>query len=1187
MNVNTIWVSLVLLALLFLPAAVSADPYVGGIPLSTVESGTVSGGVFIDAYPGLATDATKTFTLPAGATAKWARLYVVVYCGHMEMNYEGKVTVSIDGAGTREYTENLNVPYSFPGEGGTGPVTLNDHCTRVTRDYLIWYDVAPLLSSGTLKVRARTAKVSPSFDGRIKAIVLVAAYDDGDNDRVHYWVNVGHDTDSYKADGYVGETEFSTNELEDGFESASLSVLYLASADAEYRFNGAYLDGGSPVGAYFGKNAWDVGDSLQPGRDASLTYDRLSTETFYKIFGAVLSVRYAEEEAGSIAVSSSPPGATVYIDDEEAGITNTTVTGVQVGDHQVRVEKEGYRTPDERTVTVRKGSTTAGSFVLAPLTGSISVSSEPRGAAILLDGIDTGKTTDAVIEHVPVGSHTLTLNLPGYTPYSTAVTVEEGGVAEVRAVLTTGGSSSNGDGGIAGGSGYAGGTLTVARHASIRGNLSITSVSNYTGLLPSGSTASAVIDPGLPEGAAVREARLYLLSTWAHDEGQWIGREAVIALRANGTQVQAGARYSDRKGEGPYDYPVETFVYDLTPHVGRGNLTVTAENSGAGRATFALYGCVLVLAYEMPGAPEREYWIAEGSDAVLSGDAEEMTTVLFSDLPDPSGVSDARFTVISTAATGEEGDANAIGFNGGEWWNLLRGGSSAISLASVDVLPHLTGGDNTAAIRSVPEGGKGDYMENRLAVLVITRSEGAGPAAPLQTGETAEPGRTPAPTVQVSGGDEGGAVGGPPVFTWLSSLWSWVLSLFGIKPAAEAVPLDADDATPSEEEPIAAVTTPAPLQPGDLRVASAPAGALIYLDGIYTGRTTPFTFSSIQPGDHEVRFEHEFYSPVVAAIAFDGSATVAADLTGGTYVVSPGLIETGGVDTTGCIYVTSKPDGATIVLDGRTLSYTTPQVICGLKPGLHTVKIKGGYGNFPIDSLKCYVTAGAVTPVSFVQDQVKVRSVTVAPEPFKGAEFSVNGRRLNTKVPARVDVAGISSFFSMKNATGYYSFMISDFLDDGAECCPGEPAPATAGVLVRSSPAGAAIFIDGFETGFATPSTIANVSPGPHLISVSRAGYIPQERRILLVDNPKVLEDAELSFALEGYPYGSLTIASDPSGGKIYLYGKDTGEVTPHTFWHMRIGRYEVRVTGKDSSLTRDDIVVLPNRANTYTFTLS
>lgn len=1185
--------SVILFALLLLPAMVSADPYVGGIPLSTVESGTVSGGVFVDAYPGLATDATKTFTLPAGATAKWARLYVVVYCGNMENNYEGKATVSIDGAGagTREYAENLNLPYSYPGEGGTGPVILNDHCTRVTSDYLMWYDVAPLLSSGTMSVHARTTKITPSFDGRIKAIVLVAAYDDGDNDTVRYWVNGGHDTDSYKADEagtpYVGETEFSTNECEDGFESASLSVLYLASADANYRFNGASLDGGSPTGAYFGKNTWEVGDSLQPGRDAGLTYDRLDTETFYKVFCAILSVRYAEEETGSIAVSSSPDGATVYIDDEESGVTNVTVTGLAVGDHLVRVEKEGYRIPDEHTVTVEKGSTASVSFTLAPLTGSISVASEPAGAAILLDGKDTGKTTNTVLEDVSVGSHTITLTLAGYDSYSTGVVVEEGSVAEVQAALVAAGSSSSDGKDKAAGGGYAGDALRVVRHSLVRGNLSIATANNYTGLIPAGATCRAVMDPGLPAGATVEEARLYLFSTWAHDEGQRIGGAAEIALSVNGTPVQAASRYSDRKGEGSYDYPVETFVYDVTSLIGRGNLTVTAANAGTEDNTFALYGCSLLVVYGEPAAPEREYWIAEGSDTVLAGESGAATTALFPDLPDPALIAAARLTVMSTAATGEEGQANAIGFNGGEWENLLQGGSSAISVATVDVGPYLMAGENTAVIRSVPNGGKGDYIENRLAVLVITRAEGAPVAvSSAPTGEGAVAGTGTAPTLQESGRDETPTGDGHSSGGWLSVLWSWILALFGMQsPAVNETP-GADASPVSERGPDTVVTTPAPVQPGDLLVLSDPEGALISLDGVYTGRTTPFAFSSIQPGDCVIGLEHEDCAHFEAAIAAGGNATVSVNLSEGTHTVSSGLIEPLR-DGTGCIYVTSKPDGATIVLDGRTLSYTTPQVICGLKSGIHTVKIKNGNGNFPIDSIKCYVTAGAVMPVSFVQDQVKVRSVMVTSESFKGMEFSVNGMRLNTKIPKAVDVPGISSFVSIKNATGYYSFMISDFLDGGEECALGDPAQATAGVLVRSEPAGAAIFIDGFETGFATPFTIANVSPGHHLVSVSRPGYMPQEKHILLVDDPGVPEDAELSFALEGYPYGSLTVASDPPGGKISLYGKDTGEVTPHTFGYMRIGRYEVKVTGKDGSVTRDDIVVLPKGVAAYTFTLS
>ncbi|WP_162198324.1 PKD domain-containing protein, partial [Methanosarcina sp. 2.H.T.1A.6] len=67
----------------------TSPSYNGGIPLTTMQEGTVSGGLWFDSYPGFDTSAKKTFTLPAFTDIKWARLYVDVYCGHMENNYRG------------------------------------------------------------------------------------------------------------------------------------------------------------------------------------------------------------------------------------------------------------------------------------------------------------------------------------------------------------------------------------------------------------------------------------------------------------------------------------------------------------------------------------------------------------------------------------------------------------------------------------------------------------------------------------------------------------------------------------------------------------------------------------------------------------------------------------------------------------------------------------------------------------------------------------------------------------------------------------------------------------------------------------------------------------------------------------------------------------------------------------------
>ncbi|OEU43058.1 hypothetical protein BGV40_06035 [Methanosarcina sp. Ant1] len=121
-----ILVMLLLLSTASAAAPTTANSYDDGIPLTTVQKGTVSGGLWYGSYPGFATSAQKMFTLPVYTDIKWARLYVTVYDGHMQENRKGNVTIGIDANGDGNYelqkSETFNTSYSFPGSGGTGPV---------------------------------------------------------------------------------------------------------------------------------------------------------------------------------------------------------------------------------------------------------------------------------------------------------------------------------------------------------------------------------------------------------------------------------------------------------------------------------------------------------------------------------------------------------------------------------------------------------------------------------------------------------------------------------------------------------------------------------------------------------------------------------------------------------------------------------------------------------------------------------------------------------------------------------------------------------------------------------------------------------------------------------------------------------------------------------------------------------
>jgi len=163
--------------------------------------------------------------------------------------------------------------------------------------------------------------------------------------------------------------------------------------------------------------------------------------------------------SGTIQVRTSPANADVFVDGERNGVTPRNLTGLAAGRHTIRVTRPGYR-PQERAITVEAGQTVRVNFSLArpsPATtkapagpaartpaaktpaqsrtvvpapvsgkgGAIEIDTRPPGARVRLDNRDVG-VSPLVLGDVPEGDHTIRLELAGFRPWETKVTIKAG-----------------------------------------------------------------------------------------------------------------------------------------------------------------------------------------------------------------------------------------------------------------------------------------------------------------------------------------------------------------------------------------------------------------------------------------------------------------------------------------------------------------------------------------------------------------------------------------------------------------------------------------------------------------------------------------------------------------------------------------------------------------------------------------
>ncbi len=129
---------------------------------------------------------------------------------------------------------------------------------------------------------------------------------------------------------------------------------------------------------------------------------------------------------GDLIIDSSPQGATIQLDGQGALSFQTpyTATSLSVGHHTVGLSKPGYAT-ESRTIEIAAGQKSRLMIALTELGATVSIASDPPGAAVFIDGQDSGRTTPVAVV-LKKGSHTLNLRKVGYLQAAAKVELTAG-----------------------------------------------------------------------------------------------------------------------------------------------------------------------------------------------------------------------------------------------------------------------------------------------------------------------------------------------------------------------------------------------------------------------------------------------------------------------------------------------------------------------------------------------------------------------------------------------------------------------------------------------------------------------------------------------------------------------------------------------------------------------------------------
>ena len=227
----------------------------------------------------------------------------------------------------------------------------------------------------------------------------------------------------------------SPEEKRETFSPTSAQIMVTTTpADAEVRLDGKSMGHGSPVTM----NNVEAGKqhSLTVLRDGYLPHERTVTLTRGEFASIAVELKPAAPPTATLELSSTPPGAKVFLDDAESSLrTPTTLPSLSTArKHTIGFYLEGYRFWTKE-LELKPGETRTIEVSLTRDFGSLLVDSVPQKALVLIDGTPAGQTPFTRDDLIPGKVYKIEVWQEGFAGYSEEIKAEAGRKLEIRTTL--------------------------------------------------------------------------------------------------------------------------------------------------------------------------------------------------------------------------------------------------------------------------------------------------------------------------------------------------------------------------------------------------------------------------------------------------------------------------------------------------------------------------------------------------------------------------------------------------------------------------------------------------------------------------------------------------------------------------------------------------------------------------------